>query len=291
MANKSTVTYNGNVISEAEEEGNVKVIYDGKTLAEISAGGNKTVLCAGKIMQKNLLIGGKTILCAMKKMATNIVVAVESLFPSAPSSYSLIAKYTASQTWTAPENGYFQIEAFGASGNGGKGGHFYQKLFGSFSIAGSGGGGGGGGYACSRVKMNKGDTVVLTAGAVGSDTSATINSSVETYSALNVTSGGNGTDTGMSGTTMFGGTGGAGGTGSGGNYSNETGGNGGDGIIDSNATSAPAAGTAGTSAQSGGNSGGKGGTGYSTTTGLTYYDGTAGSSGFFKIYRGNTNLA
>lgn len=104
MANKSTVTYNGSVISEAEEEGNVKVVYDGKTLAEISAGGNKTVLCAGKIMQKNLLIGGKTILCAMKKMATNIVVDVESIVPPlAQATWAQISEVSrsgqASQYW------------------------------------------------------------------------------------------------------------------------------------------------------------------------------------------------
>ena len=290
MANRATITYNGRTISTEDRDGDFAVTYNNNTIATIGAGTTKTLNCSDKLMRTNVIIGGKTLNCTKKKMASNITISVISLFPSEPSSYNLIGTYTSSQTWTAPENGYFQIEAFGASGNGGKGGHFYQKLFGSFSIAGSGGGGGGGGYACSRVKMNKGDTVVLTAGAVGSDTSATINSSVETYSALNVTSGGNGTDTGISGMTATGGTGGAGGTGSGGNYSNKTGGKGGDGKANSNATSAPAAGTAGTSAQSGGNSGGKGGTGYSTKTGLTYYGGTTGSSGFFKIYRGNTNL-
>lgn len=290
MANRATTTYNGKTISTEDKEGSFEIKYNGKTLSSIGAGVTKTIKCAGKIMQKDIVIGGKTLLCAMKKMATDVVIAVASLFPSEPSSYNLIGKYTSNQTWTAPEDGYYQVEAFGASGNGGRGGHYYQTMFLKLSIAGGGGGGGGGGYACSRVKMKKGDTIVLSTGAVGSNTTAEINSSMESYSTLTVTSGANGTDTGVSSSGATAGVGGSGGVGSGGNYSNKTGGTGGNGTTKTSATSAATGGSGGTSGYSGGRTGGKGGSGYSTTTGLKYYDGAAGSAGFFKIYRGNTNL-
>ena len=195
-----------------------------------------------------------------------------TLFPAEPSTYSLIGTYTSSQTWTAPENGYFQVEVFGASGNGGDGKYSNGRFM-------SGGGGGGGGYACSRIKMNAGDTITLVPAAVGSTSSATINSSLETYSKLSVTSGADGGN----GSVILGGSaGGAGGVATGGNYANA---NGGDGTKGSNSTeSGPAGGAGGAAGYTGGNVGGQGGKGGNNA-------GKAGSAGFIKIYRGNTNLA
>lgn len=203
-----------------------------------------------------------------------------TLFPAEPSTYSLIGTYTSSQTWTAPENGYFQVEVFGASGNGGDGTTSGTSSSRRYM---SGGGGGGGGYACSRIKMNAGDTVVLTVGDVGADTSASINSTIETYSTMDVTSGADGGD----GSLLAGySDGGAGGVATGGNYSNADGGAGGDGKNDTGtATKGGAGGVAG---YTGGNAGGAGGDG---TSKVSDKAGESGSAGFIKIYRGNTNLA
>lgn len=275
MANRGTVTYNGKTISTEDRDGSFSVTYNSKTLATIGAGASKTLNCSGKVMATNVVVGGKTLNCAGKLMATNVVVSVVSLFPSSPSAYNLIGTYTGNQTWTAPENGYFQIEVFGASGSGGDPSNSYA----------GGGGGGGGGYACSRVTLNKGDAIALTVGAVGATTSAAVNSSHNnSYDhTLQVTSGGNGAK--ASGKTP--GSGGAGGTGSGGNYANYAGGAGGNGGAGS-AYAVGAGGNGGTAGYSGGNVGGKGGqSGIIIVGGET--KGEAGAAGFIKIYRGNTN--
>lgn len=227
-------------------------------------------------MKTNVVIGGKTLNCAKYKMATNVVVSVVSLFPSAPSAYNLIGTYTANQTWTAPETGYFQIEVFGASGSGG------NAITASDRGKRGGGGGGGGGYACSRIKMNKGDTIVLTVGATGVTTIAKINSGVENYSSPQVTSGANG----GKGTNSNGGAGGVGGVGSNGNYSNATGGAGTNGQNGS-AIQGATGGTGGAGA-SGAPNGGNGASIKGMFGGSTVAA-RSGSSGFIKIYRGNTN--
>lgn len=196
-------------------------------------------------------------------------------FPQEPSEYIELALITASQTWTAPEDGHFQVEVFGASGNGGAGdksGSYY-----------GGGGGGGGGYSCSRIMMNKDDTIILTVGGVGMTSSAKINSSIETYDTLSVTSGENGTDAdGWEGKV---GVGGAGGIASNGNYANEHGGNGSNGVNSSSQGSATG-GAGGAAGYTGGNVGGKGAQGSAYNR-----PGASGSAGFIKIYRGNTNIA
>lgn len=186
-------------------------------------------------------------------------------FPSEePTAYTLIKKYTASGTFTAPESGYFQIEVFGASGSGGA---VYR---GKYYIP--GGGGGGGGYACSRIKLKKGDKVIYTIGRVGATSSANIGSSVEAYNNLQVTSGNNGGN----GSESQGGYGRSGGYASGGNYANLHGGSG------SNAgKNTSQYGKGGSPGYSGGNYGGDGYNGVGS--------GGAGKAGFIKIYRGNTN--
>lgn len=284
MANISTITYNGKVIAETEEAGNVVVTYGGKTIANMGAGETKTFSCNGKVMKTNLYIGAKTLLCEMSQMISDVIVAVKSAFPSAPSAYNLIGTYTSNTTWTAPEDGYFQIEVFGASG---KGGSCYSQN----TVGACGGGGGGGAYVCSRVKMKKGDTIVLVRGAVGSDTTATINSSLQNYSVMKATSGENGE---TSDDRDVGGAGGYGGYAHGGNYANEHGGDGGDGEGGVQYTNDGAGGVGGAAGYSGGNAGGKGGYIVARPKDYLYECDKrrpgSGKAGFIKIYRGNTNV-
>ena len=197
-------------------------------------------------------------------------------FPNEPSAYNQLALITASQTWAAPEDGWFQIEDFGASGKGGDG---YLLSMNNVYASLSGGGGGGGGYACSRVKMHKNDTAVINIGAVGATTSVTINSTVESYSALSVTSGSSGENGANS---SAGGVGGAGGTASGGNHANNNGGNGSKGTQNNGGLAI--GGNGGAPGYTGGNYGGKG------ADGANRNYGEAGKAGFIKIYRGNSNF-
>lgn len=205
-------------------------------------------------------------------------------FPPEPAGYELISTHTGATTFSAPENGYFQIEVFGASGNGGAGAKHNTDYFAG------GGGGGGGGYACSRIKMNKGDTVVLSPGKVGSASAATINSSVENYSVMNVTSGSNGAAAYAGPSTYYGGAGGAGGKATGGNFLNANGGGGGTGnkgydIYGYGREGNGEGGSGGGAGYSGGNAGGKG----ATATGSSVGSPGSGKAGFIKIYRGDTN--
>lgn len=211
-------------------------------------------------------------------------------FPSEPSSYVLIDTYTTKQTWVAPEDGWFQIEVFGASGNGGDGDCGY--LITAFAIVGaSGGSGGGGGYACSRVKMRKGDTVLVSPGAVHVASTATISSSLEIYDKLKVTPGSDGTDSSKKEfVSLYAGSGGSGGVASGGNHMNADGKPGKNGItvkLDETThryTPDVAGGAAG---YEGGNVGGYGG---GSTKKYEPKTGGLGSAGFIKIYRGDTNF-
>ena len=75
---KVTITYNGAVISEAEETAPVTVQYHGSTTATLGAGENKTLSCGGKYMRSDLIIGSKTLSCGGKKMASDIGLAAEA---------------------------------------------------------------------------------------------------------------------------------------------------------------------------------------------------------------------
>lgn len=207
-------------------------------------------------------------------------------FPKEPSEYELLQKYTAAGTFTAPETGWFQIEVFGASGNGGKGDGY--GLPNSIVYLG-GGGGGGGGYACSQVKLKKGNTIEFVCGAVGAESYAVINSSKEKYERISVTSGKNGNNaTHYNGDEP--GTGGGGGVASGGNVLNSNGyrgGTGGRGAEPDDITipsyGDASGGAGGKAGYTGGNAGGKGAHGASQNN----YG--SGKAGFIKLYRGNTN--
>lgn len=75
---KVTITYNGAVISEAEETAPVTVQYHGSTIATLGAGESKTLNCGGKYMRSDLIIGSKTLSCGGKKMASDIGLAAEA---------------------------------------------------------------------------------------------------------------------------------------------------------------------------------------------------------------------
>lgn len=117
-------------------------------------------------------------------------------FPKEPSAYDeIIEVYRTADSFSAPKDGWYQIEVFGASGNGGSGkSAVLGNMEDRWQVQASGGSGGGGGYACSRVMLEKGDIVILSPGAVNALSSAVIQSSLQKYETLEVTSGGNGTD-------------------------------------------------------------------------------------------------
>lgn len=227
------------------------------------------------------------------EIGTQIGSATPQDFPADPTAYTLIGTYTASQTWTAPEDGWFKIEIHGASGSGAEGkptGSAWYKTEDedtgdSIWYYYSGPSGGGGAYVCSEVKLKKGDTITLVRGAVGSDTTATIASSMETYEIMKAESGTSAT----TGTSNFG-YAGTGGTASGGTIANNDGSAGLKGARSadyehsSDITVAVRAG--GSPGHTDGNNGGNGG--YATNG--KKYGATSGKAGFIKISRGNTNV-
>lgn len=202
-------------------------------------------------------------------------------FPQEPTSYSLIGTYTSTQNWSAPEDGWFQIEVYGASGHGGKGNSNYSC---------SGGGGGGGGLAVSRIKLKKDEIINLTVGGVGSTAKAVVNGSLAAAN-LTVTSAGNGGDCVLPESGNYGdsGSGGNGGTASGGNYANYSGSSGEDGknaFFGGGGEGGPGGKPGGyDNGYSSGNFGGKGGNG--NKGGVT--SGESGKAAFVKIYRGEFN--
>ena len=63
--------------------------------------------------------------------------------------------YTSGGYYTVPADDWYQMEAFGASGSGGRGISTQEAPF----YRAGGGGGGGGGYACSRLWLRAGDVI------------------------------------------------------------------------------------------------------------------------------------
>lgn len=227
------------------------------------------------------------------EIGTQIGSATPQDFPAEPTSYTLIGTYTASQAWTAPEDGWFKIEIHGASGSGAAGKPAGSGWYSStdedsgdktwYYYAGPSGGGGA--YVCSDVKLRKGDTVVLACGAVGADTTATVASGMGVYETMKAVSGTSAT----TGTSNYG-YAGSGGVASGGTVSNINGSNGLSGVrsegyeYSNQVTVAARAG--GAPGHVDGNKGGYGG--YATSG--TKYGATSGKAGFIKISRGNTNV-
>lgn len=230
-----------------------------------------------------------------------VFAAVPSEFPAEPSEYLLIDTYTSAQTWVAPEDGWYKIEVFGASGNGGTSARpdkYTDEYEEEWRIGATGGGGASGGYSSSAVKLSAGDIVVLTPAAVGATSTAVVNSSVDeshTHT-ISVTSGGNGGNGRTNGENSVGGTGGAKGAASGGNLQNLNGNAGSRGGTpkSTGVGDGPYPGGAGGAAVvDGGNVGGAGG-GYDKS-GLYLNPEVctspgSGKKGFVKISRGSTNV-
>ena len=216
-----------------------------------------------------------------------VFAAIPSAFPTEPTGYDLIGTYTTSRTWTAPEDGWFKIEVFGASGRGSSA-YITEYDYGGTPmwLYASGSGGGGGGYSCSVVQLKEGDSIDLSCGAVGKNTTATVNSSIEVYEVLKVTSGGTDTNPKYGDYCR---TGGTGGVGTGGNVEN---GNGSTGSAnksddaDYDDTVNCAGGKGGNAYHPDGNKGGDGGS--IVNTGISFWG--DGKAGFIKISRGNTNI-
>ena len=77
MANKLTITYNGNaLVNKAIIPGDADVVYNKTTIESVKANQTKTLKCAGKVMETDCVIGGKTLKCLGKQMATNVVIEV-----------------------------------------------------------------------------------------------------------------------------------------------------------------------------------------------------------------------
>lgn len=218
---------------------------------------------------------------------------VPMAFPAnPPTAYELIDTYGAT-TFTAPEPGYYKIELYGASGNGGTAWHSAEldsdtEEYWIRRVSGSGGGSGG--LAISYVKLNVGDTIVTTAFGVGSTAAVYINSTIEVYSNMLVSSGGNAKNC-TSYTTVAAG---AGGIASGGdeNYNGNSGaiGNRSAGWYPGPQTIKGGAG--GAAVKPGCNVGGAGGD-FVMSSWNTFINKApgSGSPAFMKIYRGNTNRA
>ena len=207
-------------------------------------------------------------------------------FPAEPTEYLLINTYTSSQTWVAPGDGWYKVEVYGASGRGG------YALFdaGEEDVGGeepesiSGGGGGSGGYASSTIKLRAGDTIKMTTGAVGVNTTVTVDSSnSDSYDhTITITCGKNG-GSGTHNMVSDPGDGGAGGIASGGLDVNINGNSGRNGTNPDGLNAEGGAG--GAAVVTGGNAGGVGASVSSAKPGSP---GPAKAS-FVKIYRGNTN--
>lgn len=118
----------------------------------------------------------------------------------AEDAFTAYGTYTsANSPWTAPYDGWFKIEVYGASGAGGRPSlpmQWYENGEGKplYGIS-SGGSGGNGGYSCSIVQMKKGDSITITGGKSGEKISVEINSSISNYSGIiGIESGSNGGD-------------------------------------------------------------------------------------------------
>ena len=77
-----------------------------------------------------------------------------NFFPDEPTSYSKIADYSTSGTFTAPEDGWYRLDAIGASSMGSP-----VQYYGTGQINSGAGGGSGALASKSLIKLNKGDTL------------------------------------------------------------------------------------------------------------------------------------
>ena len=201
---------------------------------------------------------------------------VPEIFPEKPSEWFEIKNLTSSNQWTAPETGWFRIEAKSASGSGASSQYWYEGTGTSVPHFFTGGGGGSGAYAAHEVKLFKGDMI-----------SFKVDGSI---AFLDVTLS-PGKDAGKDGTTAPG----NGGVSTGANIENINGINGSPGendTINGFTTTTKKGGSGGNNNNRKNNPGGKGGDWISKGDGKTYTNnpGATGIRASVKIYRGNTNL-
>ncbi len=208
-----------------------------------------------------------------------------------PGKYDFLSRFNSSGNFEAPESGWFRIELYGASGNGGECGSKKESHWVFDKTTGEqyeeytyyntgGGGGGGGGCAISHLRLKKGDKISIAVGETGKDSTVSISSFYESYPSMKVSAAGNGGRGNSSGA----GYGGAGGIALGGNIENHDGKAGEKGgVAETGKTLSQAAG--GFSGYSGGNIGGKG-AGAAKSGDIKA---ESGSAGFAIIYRGINN--
>lgn len=190
-------------------------------------------------------------------------------YPDPPTSYSEIEKLYSSETWVAPEDGYFQFICLAKSGDGGRGRTFSSPTHGYSG----GGAGGAGGIAVSNFSFYAGDEVTITING-----SITLAAKGENTVA---TSGGNGSSKADNVSSP----GGSGGGATGGNVANQTGATGNRGTYGYNSGERYGGATVSNSYG-----------GYSTTSGYGGYyvvnnqaAGT-GTAAYVVVLRGNTNV-
>jgi hypothetical protein len=206
-----------------------------------------------------------------------------SVFPEEPTSYNLISIHTNTQVIKAPEDGWFQLEIHGKSGDGGYGTQqeWYDSDNDLYMRYTAGHGGGGGCYVLSNlIKLFKDDEIHLTVDTNGNITVEIHSTTGETYNTMSAISG-------LSNRT--------GGKASGGNVSNIDGGTGGTGGAKSdydygnNSKVKAIGGSGGAPAHPEGNAGGRGSD--SSYNNFQNQNRTLGSIGRLNFYRGNTNDA
>lgn len=217
-------------------------------------------------------------------------------FPDEPMYYNVIETVSTAGDWTVPEDGWFKIELFGASGSGGNAvsGTYSDSEGDTVYESTSGFGGGGGAYSLSEgVAMNAGDIIRCSTETNGT-TTLNVYSSVAEVGAITMscTKGEDGRSP-----TWSSGSGynyssydlAAGGVASGGLTSNLPGGSGGKavGSQNYNTKTGPVAG--GSAAHEDGNTGGASGYAYAGSSGGNL-QGETGKPAFFRVSRGNTNV-
>ena len=161
-----------------------------------------------------------------KRYQTELTGAVASAVPRGePTGYQEISAYTASTSWTVPEDNFYQIYVFGKGGNGAEGLSNGRPRSGMTGFGGGGGGAGGG--ALYRAFFTQGTIIPITVNgstsSFGNYCSATsgTNGSVAPDSKTRGAGGSGGTASGGNVTNAQGGAGGAGGLGDSSSYSTE----------------------------------------------------------------------
>lgn len=175
---KVTITYNGAVISEAEETAPVTVQYHGSTIATLGAGESRTLSCGGKYMRSDLIIGSKTLSCGGKKMASDIGLAAEAdkveddtiTYTGAMTDQIVLMSNVAYRLLTLTSSGTLTISNSRKADvwmcNGGNGG-YAKGSYGGASPRYSGPGGGGGYVTQNRITISGSVACTIGAGGAG----------------------------------------------------------------------------------------------------------------------------